>query len=227
MKISVIIPFHNEEENVDFVLNEVRNEIRDAEIIAIDDGSTDKTALMLKKHSSVNVISFKKRFGQSAALYAGLLKATCPICVMMDGDGQNDPRDISRLVSLLGSADVVCGRRDDRRDDVLKIIASRLANFIRRISLGDDISDTGCAMKALRREHVRHIVPFNGFHRYMPNIFGNAGLSVVEMPVNHRPRRFGKSKYSIIGRGWRGMRDLLGMKWLMSRQIKWPDDFKL
>ena len=227
MKISVIIPFHNEEENVDFVLNEVRKEIPDAEIIAVDDGSTDKTGLMLKKHSSVNVISFKKRLGQSAALYVGLSRATCPICVMMDGDGQNDPRDIPRLVFLLENADVVCGRRNDRKDDISKIMASKLANFIRRISLGDNISDTGCAIKALRREHVRHIVPFNGFHRYIPNILGNVGLSAVEIPVNHRPRRFGKSKYSIIGRGWRGMRDLLGIKWLMSRQIKWPDDFKL
>mgnify|MGYP001570458440 CR=1 FL=1 len=226
MKISVIIPFHNEEKNIDFVLNEIRNEMPHAEIIAIDDGSTDGTEPALKKHTSVNVISFKKRLGQSAALYAGLSKATCPICVMMDGDGQNDPRDIPRLISLLDNADVVCGRRDERRDDVSKVMASKLANFIRRICLGDDVSDTGCAMKAMRREHVRYIVPFNGFHRYIPNLLGNAGLSIVETPVNHRPRRFGKSKYSIIGRGWRGTKDLLGMKWLLSRQIKWPDDFK-
>lgn len=225
MKASIVIPFHNERDNVDFVLDEARKEHPDAEIIAIDDGSTDGTREMLDRHRPhITVIAFKDRLGKSAAVYAGLLKASNEACVMMDGDGQNDPKDISKLVSLLGQADLVCGCRSQRKDTKARIIAARLANSIRRMVLGDSISDIACGLKAIRREHVRHILPFEGFHRFLPILIANKGLKVLEIPVNHRPRHSGTSKYTIRERGIRGIRDLFGVQWFVSRQINLPDD---
>lgn len=222
MKISIIIPFHNEEENVDAVLNEVRRTNPDSEIIAINDASKDNTLALIQKHTDVRLISFEKQLGQSAAIYAGLQAAQREICVMMDGDGQNDPADIPKLVAALEHADVVCGIRQNRQDVWRRRVGSRLANFIRRRVLHDRIHDTGCTLKALRRADVRHLVPFNGLHRYLAVFLTQAGLKVVEIPVNHRARAHGKSKYSSAGRALRGIYDLIGVRWLMKRRISWP-----
>ncbi len=222
MKISIIIPFHNEEENVGPVLDEVRRTNPDAEIIAVNDASRDQTLAAIRRHADVRLISFDQQLGQSAAIYAGLQAAQGDVCVMMDGDGQNDPADIPKLVAALDRADVACGFRIIRQDVWRRRMGSRIANFIRRQILHDRIHDTGCTLKAVRKADVRHLVPFNGMHRYIAVFLTHAGLKVVEIPVNHRARTHGKSKYSTCGRAWRGIYDLFGVRWLIKRRISWP-----
>ncbi len=224
MKISIIIPFYNEAGNVDLVLEEARRTNPQAEIIAINDGSKDDTLALIRRHPDVRLISFERQLGQSAAIYAGLGAATGEVCVMMDGDGQNDPSDIPRLIAMLGQADVVCGYRQNRQDTWRRRAASGIANFIRRQILGDRIRDTGCTLKAMLKEDVRLLVPFNGLHRYIPVFLNQAGRRIVEMPVNHRPRQHGQSKYSTRERAWRGIYDLIGVRWLIARRILWPKD---
>lgn len=224
MKISIIIPFYNEAENVEPVLEETRRTNPDAEIIAVNDGSHDQTEVIIRKRPDVQLISLGRHLGQSAALYKGLTSAEGEICVTMDGDGQSDPADIPNLVSALNHADLVCGYRRNRQDDWSRRSSARIANAIRRMVLHDKVRDTGCTLKAMRKADTRHLLPFNGMHRYFPVFFSNAGLRIVEVPVNHRPRRYGTSKYSNLERAIRGVYDLIGVRWLMARRISWPKD---
>jgi dolichol-phosphate mannosyltransferase len=220
--LSVVIPFYNEAGCAGEVLSEVRRAQPDAEIVAVDDGSTDGTDAVLRAAAGVRVVALGKNCGQSAALYAGLRAATGGIVAMMDGDGQNDPADIGKLVAALDKADVAYGVRARRKDSAARVIAGRWANAIRRAVLGDSATDTGCTLKVIRREHVDLLVPFNGLHRYLPAFFSRSGLRAVEIPVNHRPRRAGVSKYTLGGRALRGIGDLVGVRWLLSRRITWP-----
>ena len=222
MKTSIIIPFYNEEMNVESVLEETHRLNPEAEIIAVNDGSTDRTELLIAKYSQIRLISFSKHLGQSAAIYSGLTQAQGDVCVLMDGDGQSDPADIPKLISWLENADLVCGYRQDRQDTWLRCHASTFANFLRRKILCDNVRDTGCALKVMRRVNVRHLIPFDGLHRYLPVLFNNAGLRIVEITVNHRARKFGTTKYTIGRRAFLGVFDLIGVRWLMSRRIDWP-----
>lgn len=219
--LSIVVPFYNEEECARQVLQEIREVQPEAEIIAVDDGSTDKTSEAAAAVRGVRVICFDNNRGQSAALYAGLRAATGETIAMMDGDGQNDPRDISRLLDALKTSEVAYGVRAKRRDSWSRILASRVANAIRRFTLGDTASDTGCSLKVIRREHVKYLVPFNGMHRYLPAFFAKSGLSAVEIEVNHRPRKTGVSKYTLGGRALRGIWDLIGVRWLLARRVDW------
>ncbi len=222
METSIIIPFYDEEENVESVLEETRRTNPQAEIIAVNDGSNDGTEALIRKRADVRLISFGCHLGQSAAIYAGLKSARGEVCVMMDGDGQSDPADIRNLVANLENADLVCGYRQKRHDVWSRRAASRIANAIRRAVLHDHIHDTGCTLKAMRKADVRHLVPFNGLHRYIPVLLNKAGARIVEVPVNHRSRAHGKSKYKLAERAWRGIYDLIGVRWLMARRISWP-----
>jgi len=227
MKISIIIPFYDEEENVESVLKETRRANPEAEIIAVNDCSNDRTEAIIKNHPDVRLISFGCHLGQSAALFTGLTLAQGEVCVMMDGDGQSDPADIPNLVSLLNCADLVCGRRRKRQDTWFRRSSSWVANFIRRMVLHDGIHDTGCTLKAMRKADVRHLLPFDGLHRYLAVFFNSVGLRIIEVPVNHRPRRYGKSKYRMLERATRGVYDLIGMRWLMARKISWPKNVEI
>jgi len=142
----------------------------------------------------------------------------------MDGDGQNDPADLPALLELLRSnqADFACGIRTPRMDSWQKRIASRIANSIRRVVLMDGAHDTGCSLKVIRREDARFLIPFKGMHRYLPALLGAAGLRLGELPVRHRPRRAGTSKYTIAGWAWVGIQDLIGVGWLNRRRVAWP-----
>lgn len=222
--LTVVIPFYNEAGCAGEVLAEIRRAQPEAEIVAVDDGSTDGTDAVLRGAPGVRVVTLGKNCGQSAALYAGLRAASGAIVAMMDGDGQNDPADIGKLVAALAEADVAYGVRARRKDSAARVIAGRWANAIRRAALGDSATDTGCTLKVIRREHVDLLVPFNGLHRYLPAFFARSGLRAVEIPVNHRPRRAGLSKYTLGGRALRGIRDLVGVRWLLSRRIAWPPD---
>jgi dolichol-phosphate mannosyltransferase len=223
-RLSIIVPFYNEEENVSEVLREIRDCQPGAEIIAVNDGSTDATRARILECEGARLLDFPRNLGQSAAFYHGLHAARGNICVMMDGDGQNDPADIAVLLSRIEDADFVCGYRAQRRDTWSKRAASRIANRIRRAVLNDGIRDTGCSLKAIRKVHIKFLVPFNGLHRFLPAILGHAGLRPVEVPVNHRPRAHGVSKYTVAGRAWRGLRDLFGVRWFLARQIRWDLD---
>jgi dolichol-phosphate mannosyltransferase len=143
---------------------------------------------------------------------------------MMDGDGQNDPADLPALLDLIrsGQADFACGIRTPRRDSWQKRVASKIANAIRRSVLLDGAHDTGCSLKVMKREDVRFLVSFKGMHRYLPVLLGAADLKLGEKPVRHRPRRAGVSKYTIAGRAWVGIQDLIGVAWLLRRRVPWP-----
>jgi len=222
-QVSIIIPFFNEEETVAEVLSEVLKTNPGAEVIAVDDGSSDGTAAVLNSIPGVRALHFAKNRGQSAAMYAGLKAATRPICALMDGDGQNDPADIPNLVEALqlGGNDVICGYRANRVDTASRRYASKFANSIRRKFLHDGVRDTGCSVKVFRQQAVDHLVPFNGMHRYLPAIFLQAGLKIGEIPVNHRGRMAGQSKYTNWERALRGTYDLIGVQWLLRRKVQW------
>jgi len=222
--LSIVVPFYNEEDCAEFVLREITSLHPDAEVVAVDDGSTDRTWERMQGIEGVTPLRLSENRGQSGALYAGLLFASGDVLVMLDGDGQNDPADISKLVALLreGTCEVAVGRRAHRRDVWSRRAASRVANRIRRCFLSDGISDTGCSLKAMHRDHVDLLVPFNGLHRYLPAIFTHAGLRIAEVDVNHRERKAGVSKYTNLDRALRGLYDLVGVCWLLKRKVVLP-----
>jgi len=224
LQFSLVIPFFNEEENVEPILREAWEFLPEAEIIAVDDGSTDKTWSCICSFSQVRGFRLQENRGQSAAIYVGLRKAGGSLMGLMDGDGQNDPRDFAKLISMLEEEqlDVVCGYRAERKDSLSKRVSSRIANRIRRIFLRDGVRDTGCSVKVFRREAVAGLVPFNGMHRYLPAFFIREGLRIGEIPVNHRSRQLGKSKYSNWDRAQRGVYDLIGVSWLLRRKVDFP-----
>lgn len=220
--LSIVVPFYDEEESVTWVLEELVCLYPAAEILAVDDGSDDGTWACMQRIDGIVPLRLTANRGQSAAVWTGLQRATRPICVLMDGDGQNDPADIGLLVAALEGGDVACGYRLRRRDTLAKRVASRLANGIRRAVLTDGIRDTGCSLKAFPREHVAHLIPFDGLHRFLPALFRGAGLDLVEVGVNHRARRFGTSKYGNLSRALRGIQDLFGVRWFLKRRFSVP-----
>ncbi|MDP0499758.1 MAG: glycosyltransferase family 2 protein [Verrucomicrobiota bacterium JB022] len=222
--VSVVVPFYNEEENVRLVLEELRRCLPEAEIIAVDDGSKDGTWAVICSMPDIRGLRLTQNRGQSGALYAGFRRARAPLCAMMDGDGQNDPADFPKLIELVqsGQADVAVGLRAKRKDTWSRRVASKVANRIRRMFLDDGVRDTGCALKVFKKEAVELLVPFNGLHRYLPAIFKHAGLRLAEVPVNHRPREHGASKYTNWDRALRGIYDLVGVAWLLRRKIVYP-----
>jgi len=218
------VPFYNEAPLVTRVLAELRACLPEAEIIAVDDGSTDDTWSQIAAAPRARGLRFAANLGQSAAIYYGLRAATQPLVGLMDGDGQNDPADFARLVGALreSGADVVCGYRAHRHDTWQRRVVSRLGNGIRRAFLHDEARDTGCSQKVFRRELVELLVPFRGLHRYLPAIFRHAGLRVAEVGVNHRARLGGVSKYGNWHRALDGLFDLIGVTWLLDRKLLPP-----
>jgi glycosyltransferase involved in cell wall biosynthesis len=196
----------------------------DHEIIFVDDGSTDTTVVRIAPSPAVRIIRFEQNRGQSAAIYAGAQAAHGRIVVFIDGDLQNDPADIPRLVREIASGtDLVCGYRKKRKDTFTKRLTSRIANFVRSRFTKDGVRDTGCTLKAMRRECIQTLVPFKGMHRFIPALVKGAGYQLVEVPVNHRPRKFGQSKYGFGSRALRATIDMFGVRWLLSRQL----DYKI
>ena len=223
-QVSVIVPVYNEEENVPILQAELKAALRaiDHELIFVDDGSADQTVERIEADPNVRVIRFEKNAGQSAAMYAGLQAAHGAILVLIDGDLQNDPADIPKLVSEISKgADLVCGYRALRRDTRVKRLTSRIANAVRSRYTKDGVRDTGCTLKAMRRECVGALVPFKGMHRFIPALIKDAGYQLVEIPVNHRPRRFGQTKYGLGNRAVRATMDMFGVRWLLSRRLKY------
>ena len=222
--VSVVVPVFNEEENVSILQSELRAALAglDYEIVFVDDGSTDRSADKIETAPNVRVLHFEKNTGQSAALYAGVRAACGKTIVMIDSDLQNDPTDIPRLLEEISrGADLVCGYRAKRKDTMTKRLTSRIANFVRSRFTKDYVRDTGCTLKAMRRECVSTLVPFKGMHRFIPALIRGAGYRLVEIPVNHRPRRFGQTKYGFGSRALRATIDMLGVRWLLSRRLNY------
>ncbi len=224
LAVSVVVPLFNEEENVPALQAELRSALTglDYEIIFVDDGSTDRTFERIATDERVRVLRFEKNTGQSAAMYAGLHAARGASVVLIDGDLQNDPADIPRLLAEIGrGADLVCGYRAQRKDTTVKRLTSRIANFVRSRFTRDGVRDTGCTLKAMRRECVSALVPFKGMHRFIPALVKGAGYQLVEIPVNHRARKFGQSKYGLGNRAIRATTDMFGVRWLLSRRLNY------
>lgn len=224
MNVSVVIPLYNEEENIAILQRELNDALKglDYEIIFVDDGSLDRTVGQIPEDPHVRLLQFEQNAGQSAAMYAGLHAARGKIAVLLDGDLQNDPADIPRLLAEIErGADLVCGYRAKRKDTLVKRITSRVANFVRSRFTRDGVRDTGCTLKAMRRECIRTLVPFRGMHRFIPALVKGGGYKLVEIPVNHRPRRYGTSKYGLGNRAIRATVDMFGVRWLLSRQLNY------
>jgi dolichol-phosphate mannosyltransferase len=222
--ISVVVPLYNEEANLPVLQEELRTALTglDYEIIFVDDGSVDRTAERIEPAGNNRVIRFEKNAGQSAAIYAGLTAARGATVVIIDGDLQNDPADIPELLAEIArGADLVCGYRVKRQDTLVKRATSRIANVVRSRYMKDGVRDTGCTLKAMRRECVSALFPFKGMHRFIPALVKAAGYQLVEVPVNHRPRRFGQSKYGLGNRALRATIDMFGVRWLLSRRLNY------
>jgi dolichol-phosphate mannosyltransferase len=222
--VSIVVPVFNEEENLSILQSELRTALAplDHEIIFVDDGSIDRSAEKIERASNVRVLRFEKNTGQSAALYAGIQAARGQTIVMIDSDLQNDPADIPRLLAEVArGADLVCGYRAKRKDTIAKRLSSRIANFVRSRFTRDHVRDTGCTLKAMRRECATALVPFKGMHRFIPALIKGAGYQLVEIPVNHRPRRFGHAKYGPGSRALLATIDMFGVRWLLSRRLNY------
>ena len=220
--VSVVVPLFNEEESIAILQSELSAALKsfDYEIIFVDDGSHDRTVERIEAAPNIRVIRFEKNAGQSAAIYAGVHAARGATVVLIDGDLQNDPADIPRLLAEIArGADLVCGYRAQRRDTRVKRLTSWIANAVRSRFTKDGVRDTGCTLKAMRRECVGALVPFKGMHRFIPALVKGAGYQLVEIPVNHRPRRFGQSKYGLGNRAVRATLDMFGVRWLLSRRL--------
>jgi len=221
--VSVVIPLFNEQDNMETLQRELHAALRglDYEIVFVDDGSKDETVRRVEVRPDVRLLEFEKNAGQSAAMYAGIHAARGKVIALLDGDLQNDPADISLLLAEIEKgADLACGYRAKRKDTVVKQITSRVANFVRSRFTKDGIRDTGCTLKAMRRECRDALVLFYGMHRFIPALVKGAGYRIVEIPVNHRPRTAGVSKYGLGNRAIKATVDMFGVRWLLSRQVK-------
>lgn len=225
-ELSIVIPVYNEADNVETLYQEIAASLSVEEyrfeVIFVDDGSTDNTPERLKNlarlHKNVRVREHKKNYGQSAALVTGARAAQYPLLITLDGDGQNDPHDIPYLLAQwVDHRTVILGNRKKRDDNKLRRLSSRVGNGIRQWCLADDCPDTGCSLKIFPREAFLALPHFNHLHRFLPALFKRAGFKLVNVPVNHRPRLHGVSKYGVMNRLFVGIHDLVGVRWLIKR----------
>jgi len=225
--ISVILPIYNEEDCIQVVVEELAGVLEKlpypTEILMVDDGSADSTPEILQKLESdladARYVPLPRNMGQSAAMLVGFRAATNDVVVTMDADGQNDPADIAALVEALDGHDVVCGYRPNRQDSGAKRYGSKLANGIRSRFLNDGIRDTGCSLKAARREFTAELPTWNGIHRFFPVYFQLQGAKINQVPTNHRSRSAGESKYTNWGRLKKTIWDLFAVRWMASRWV--------
>ncbi|OGI62234.1 hypothetical protein A2645_01400 [Candidatus Nomurabacteria bacterium RIFCSPHIGHO2_01_FULL_39_9] len=214
--MSVVIPVFNEAEAIPNLYEKISKTFQDfkkpAEIIFVNDGSTDNTLEVLKNFNQIKIINFRRNFGQTAALDAGIKAARGKYVATLDGDGQNDPKDIPMLVNKLESEnlDAVCGWRKNRKDPVGKKTASHLAAWLRKILLNDGIHDSGCTLRVYRRECFDHVDLYGEMHRFIPALLRLRGFKIGEMEVSHQPRLAGKTKYN-WRRGVKGVLDMFSV----------------
>jgi len=227
--LSVVIPVRDEADSLaplhrelDAALNSIEGGV---EILFVDDGSVDASRSVMheleRKDPRVRVVALDGHHGQTAALDAGFRAARGELIATLDADLQNDPADIPRLMTHLDRADVVNGVRVERNDSATRILASRIANSVRNFVTGDQVTDVGCSMRVMRTHFVRRIKLYRGMHRFLPTLLAFEGARVVEVPVAHRSRRYGRSKYGIGDRLVEGIVDLLAVRWMKSRALRY------
>jgi dolichol-phosphate mannosyltransferase len=229
--LSVVFPVYNEEENIPILLGEIAAALEGKgwtyEIVAADDGSRDGSLDVLRKmreqYPTLRVLALAKNTGQTAALDAAWHAARGRLVVSLDADLQNDPADIPAMVRRLEetASDMVIGVRVNRRDTWSRKMQSRIGNGVRNWITGDRITDTGCSLKLVKREAIERVRLFTGMHRFLPTLVRYAGYKVVEMPVNHRARQFGVSKYGAMNRAFRGLADCFAVRWMGKRMLKY------
>jgi len=229
VELSLVVPAYNERDNLALLLAEIAAALtgRSYEVIVVDDGSTDGTFDALKalrrQYPQLHIIAFERNAGQTAAFAAGFRAARAPIVVTLDADLQNDPADIPQLVDTLErtGATAVAGYRATRRDTSWKRLQSRIANGVRNRLNGEVIRDTGCSLKAFRTEAVRAVPLFTGMHRFLPTLIKMEGGTVTEVPVSHRPRKHGVTKYGMWNRVWRSLQDAFAVRWMQRRALRY------
>lgn len=228
-QISVVIPAYNEEENLGPLMDEVSSVMdslgRSYEIIVINDGSTDGSARVLRelsrRYPGLRPITLACNSGQTTAFAAGFAEARGDVVITMDADLQNNPADIPRMLEYLDTHDVICGIRRRRRDSFLRLASSKIANAIRRAVIHDNITDIGCSLKVFRKVALDKLLLFDGMHRFFPALLEWEGCRIMEVEVDHRPRRAGTPKYNIRNRLFRTVADLLVVRWMKSRRLKY------
>lgn len=229
--LSVVIPVYNEEESLPVLWPEIRDALGPTglafEVIFIDDGSRDRSAEIIRAFREadprVRLVKLKANAGETAATDAGLKAVRGRHVVTMDADLQNDPRDIPGMLRELQEWDAVTGWRVNRGagDSLIRRMSSRIANRVRNALSAETIQDSGCTFRAFRRECLEDLVLYKGFHRFIPTLLRMRGCRVIEVPVNHRPRRFGQSKYGIGNRALRAFYDLMVVRWMKDRRLRY------
>jgi glycosyltransferase involved in cell wall biosynthesis len=229
--LSVVIPVYNEEESLPPLWEELRGVLGSLgltfEVVFVDDGSRDRSAEVIRAFREadrrVRLVRLKVNAGETAATDAGFKSARGRLVVTMDADLQNDPHDIPGLLARLDHADAVTGWRVNRQagDSLVRRISSRVANRVRNVLSEETIQDSGCTFRAFRRECLRGLALYRGFHRFIPTLLRMRGYRVIEVAVNHRPRRFGRSKYGIGNRVFVAFADLLAVRWMKSRLLNY------
>jgi glycosyltransferase involved in cell wall biosynthesis len=225
--LSIVVPVFEERDNLEPLVDEILEVLSPtglaAEIVLVNDGSRDgsaeRIAELARSRPAVRGLHFRENRGQSAAFDAGFKAARGRIVVTLDADLQNDPRDIPALVESLRDHDAAVGYRSIRNDSWLRRVSSFIANTVRNRLSGDDIIDTGCSLKAFRAEALVGLKLYTGMHRFLPTLLRIEGRSVVQIPVGHRPRRSGRSKYGVWNRVFRSFADLLAVRWMKKRRL--------
>jgi dolichol-phosphate mannosyltransferase len=223
--LSVVVPFFDERESVASLHEELVDALAIVnggfELLYVDDGSRDGTGEVLQalatSDARVRVVRFPENRGQTAALEAGFRAARGEVIATLDGDGQNDPADLPRLLAALERADVVNGMRTRRADGLLRRISSRVGNGFRNWATREEVSDVGCSLRVMRARFVKRLKLYRGMHRFLPTLLRLEGARVIELPVSHRPRRAGSSKYGIANRLFVGFADVLAVRWMTKR----------
>jgi len=228
VEISIIVPVFDEQDNILPLAREIAKaldkELRAFELVFVDDASRDDTWNKIREacrlDPRVRGLRHTRNSGQSAALWTGIKSTTGDIVATLDGDLQNDPADLPRLFAELKNVDFVSGMRLNRRDNWLRRVSSGIARRARRTVLGADFRDTGCGLRAFKRAALDGVFPFHGWHRFLPILVQGGGATTKEVPVNHRPRVAGVSKYGVWDRFGRGIFDLIGVKWYQKRRLR-------
>jgi dolichol-phosphate mannosyltransferase len=231
LDLSVVIPVYNEEENLAPLWAELRPALEGLgitfEVVFVDDGSQDTSAEIIRRlrerDARVRLVQLKANAGETAATDAGFKAVRGRTVVTMDADLQNDPADIPRLLAQLDRWDAVCGWRVNRGDgdSLVRRVSSRVGNRVRNWVSGETIEDSGCTFRAFRRECLRGLTLYRGFHRFIPTLLRLRGYRVMEMPVAHRPRRYGRSKYGVMNRVFVALVDVLVVRWMKSRLLRY------
>ncbi len=232
IELSIVIPIYNEEENIIPLVGEILSALKDFkesyEILLVDDGSKDNSFPLMKQlHEEypdiVQYVSFTENNGQTAAFIAGFRASRGRLVATLDGDRQNDPTDLPGMIDKLNTSDVdmVNGIRKKRQDNWVRKISSKIGNGFRNRLTKEQVSDVGCSIRVMKRECVAEIPCFNGLHRFFPTLVRMKGFKITEIPVNHRERTLGVSKYGVLNRAFVGFHDTLAVRWMLKRVLNW------